>query len=566
MGVRAPYAVSMRVPHGRSGLVAPREALGSTSASSAAAAATTTTTPAEVDTLERGRANIHETLVNQTRGRGMPAYVKALPGVGEHLAALADRPGARWMDAGAGVSGAAALGYLEYGPGSLVRPAYANGQTIEPTRTPPKALSVTLLDLDCRATPSARVQVLTGRYVEQIPQAELPKCHLITEVEGPFSYSTRPDLVLGRYVGALADDGVLLLGLGSTVNLSMPGRDSRVVTADGQVLSYLEWLQSIPGLQVTPRRYVSPDPDERYETLAAEIRRVPGATPQIPALTTLEFTGGGPPRMTLKAQTGDLSTAPEAQLAVEQAARATLATQALALDTAHVLDQFKSGPLDTHLPRAARRPGGWLHAGALRDEVRAELAAGKVELSARYPLATQLTGLITADPPIAFTNITTPEGLAGKTGLALITDQGLLGASPRPDLLLGQYIAALRDGGELMVAFGKKDGGLGQQTRVLTRRERNLGLAEWIKRIPGLDVQIHTRRGASAADDETYVRVRLTDRAAVDIPALQPLGALPSTGGARPLLLREDPSGPAPEATMGDVMNSVALRVWKALW
>jgi hypothetical protein len=79
-------------------------------------------------------------------------------------------------------------------------------------------------------------------------------------------------------------------------------------------------------------------------------------------------------------------------------------------------------------------------------------------------------------------------------------------------------------------------------------------------------VQIHTRRGASAADDETYVRVRLTDRAAVDIPALQPLGALPSTGGARPLLLREDPSGPAPEATMGDVMNSVALRVWKALW
>ncbi len=532
-----------------------------------AAATSVTAASALQDTLELGRANIQETLTNQTRSRGMPGYLKALGGLAGVLRTLSEQPGAHWLDAGGG-AGAAVFGFMEYGVNSFTAPEYRNGSVIEPPKLPPKQLSATLLDLDCPTRPSGRIAVLTGRFVEQIPDTEMPKSNLITDVEGPFSYSARPDLVLQRYVNALTDDGVLLLGLGSTVNLTMPGRDSRVIGADGVVRTYVEWLQSIPGLEVTPHTVSSPDPEDHWETLSVEIRRRPGAKVEIPALTTVAFEGGGPPRATLREAAGDLSTNPAAQATTQQESQQALASAARALSTEQFLDQFRDGGLDNPVALAlARHPGAWRHAGQLGESVLADLRAGKISGSEKFPLGSRLTGLVAAGiDSVDVATLDSPAAVKGCQNLAVITDQGLFAASPEPSALLRSYLDALSDKGELLLAFGAHGTGVARRSRVLTRKGKDLGLADWLATIPGLQVELHTQRGASYAEDRTYARIRIKDRAAISIRTLEPLGAVPVERGPHPILFREDLSEPAPQPTFGDTMNGLALRAWKALW
>lgn len=536
------------------------------SAFAASKAAAPLGAPAQ-DALELGRRNIQETFALQTRDRGTPAYVKALASLPSVLSELADKPGAHWMDSGAGYAGWAARGFLEYGPSAFQAPEFKNGATIEPVKLPPKTLTVTLLDLDCQVASSDRVKVLSGRFVEQISPAELPKCDLITDVEGPFSYSVRPDLVLARYVEALKDDGRLLLGLGSTVNLSMPGRDSRIIGADGEVRTYVEWLQSIKGIEVIPHQVTSADPDDHWQSLSVEVRRVPGAQVEIPALATYSFQGGGPPRMTLIEQAGSLSTKPETCAAIEAASRQALAVAGAKLSAGEVLDLFRSGPFDNPVHAALSQGGSWRHVGALAAEVAAEFGHGKLEASVRYPVASRLSALVSgSSAPLSFGAVGSVSELSGAKDLTLITDQGELAASARPDLVLRAYLDAIANDGEILVAFGSNGAGTGARSRIMTRKSEDASLPEWLAAIPGLKVDISVRRGHSFAEDHPIARIRIKDRAAISIRTLEPLGALPAAGGPRPILFREDLAEPAPQPTLGDKMNGWALRAWKAMW
>jgi hypothetical protein len=157
------------------------------------------------------------------------------------------------------------------------------------------------------------------------------------------------------------------------------------------------------------------------------------------------------------------------------------------------------------------------------------------------------------------------DELQGKKDLGLITDHGPMSWSTRPDLVLRSYVDALHDKGEILVSLGSNGDGVGRRTRVMTRAEKELGLAEWLKTIPGLEVEVETRRGDSSATDETLVRIRIKDRDAVFIRTLEPLGAREASTGPQPLWLREDLSQPPPKPQVGDVMSAFAARVWSVM-
>ena len=52
-----------------------------------------------------------------------------------------------------------------------------------------------------------RFQVWTGRFLEDIPIAEIPKADLITDLLGPFSYTDDPEQVLRIYLDILRPNG-----------------------------------------------------------------------------------------------------------------------------------------------------------------------------------------------------------------------------------------------------------------------------------------------------------------------------------------------------------------------
>lgn len=90
---------------------------------------------------------------------------------------------------------------------------------------------------------------LTGRLLEDIPHEEIGRGRIITDVMGIFAYAAHKDEVLARFLDLLDENGSIYIDFGN-MHFDPGLLASKVTKEDGTELSLLEWLGSIPGLDV----------------------------------------------------------------------------------------------------------------------------------------------------------------------------------------------------------------------------------------------------------------------------------------------------------------------------
>jgi hypothetical protein len=114
----------------------------------------------------------------------------------------------------------------------------------------PSVTSISL-NLERKNIPSyeGRLRLFWGRFFAEIPETELGKFDLITDLKGIFAYSPDADEVLRRYLSILNDSGVIYLYLGENDRQGF-SYTSTVKTKDGKKLALAEWVQGLPGLKV----------------------------------------------------------------------------------------------------------------------------------------------------------------------------------------------------------------------------------------------------------------------------------------------------------------------------
>lgn len=151
------------------------------------------------------------------------------------------------------------------------------------------------LNLERKGIPSyeGRLKLLWGRFFAEIPESELGKFDLITDLKGIFAYSPDADEVLRRYIALLHDSGVLYLFLGEgDKGFSYT---STVRTKDGKKLSLADWLQGLPGLKV--QLITGSGSAEASQNRTLRIQVADRARAQIPVLSLLGIDSqhDGPP-------------------------------------------------------------------------------------------------------------------------------------------------------------------------------------------------------------------------------------------------------------------------------
>ncbi len=489
--------------------------------------------------------------------------MKAMPGLDAALLELSNRPNAHWLDVGAGI-GNAPLGFKKYGANAFETPRYENGRTNEPAPNP-QNVSLTLLDLDIAPVAEPGVQTLSGRFIENISSEELPKADVVTDNIAAFSYSERPDLVLAKETSSLKPNGTLFLGLGQTMDTNIPAVHSAVISGDGVVRSYLEWLPTIEGLQVEARVRTKQDLEDvsPSEHFAAAITVKPGATPVIPSLELVHFVAGGPPRVLAMETGAALYQRPETARRLEAESQADLAHELNTAPTGTFLDLFRAGPVSNPLARALNRTRRWAHVGPISPVAIEDVRAGKVTATTRFGSVGEVLSSLRrlGRRSFEFDAVTSADEVTSTPDL--ITDSGVFASSTRPTEVLRKYFEAVGDDGRILLSHG----GARAQSEVITLLNERVPISTWLKSLRGVDVSKHVRRGASASQDEWLTELRLTNRteALESLRNLQPMGTKNGGAGFHALLLREDPAGPAPSEA-DQRMKQFTARLTKALW
>jgi SAM-dependent methyltransferase len=452
-------------------------------------------------TLQRKAfAFIKATENSYTRGRGLGNYGTAL---GEAFVAkmkeLGKKANAHWLDAGGG-DGKAVHDFISWN---------GSGQT-----------QTTLLSYQTAATKKPRLDVMVGRFIENIPASELPQSDVITDVYGPFAYTTRPDLVLHKYLSRLKPDGVIFMSLGSDYGVF--GRDDKVATASGKVLTLEQWLSTLRGVNVKMhKRQAQADMHEGH-IWSVEITKTPGETPRIPELEILHYKPGMPP-IRLFAEKNVLPHARKTRLALaEQDKRRQLLEQHGKQDARALFQKFRT-------PMLRRKQ--------LKSSV-GRLKQGEkwTNIGPFSPKKLQGKPIVREGRLFEPKGSNAPPSTSGQT--RVISDAfGEMMATTRPDLVLESYLDQLSKNGELYLMLGKTLDGYGENATVLTKNGKRKSLRQWLKSIKGLKVQ-------DVYDVEknglNYLRIRVKNRKKIAIPALETLGSgMENKDGIAAPLLRE---------------------------
>lgn len=150
------------------------------------------------------------------------------------------------------------------------------------------------------------------KLIEELDFSKIKPVDLITDLYGALAYSLNPDVVLQKYLDALSANGEILVSLGE--HLQPVHGDVRLL--DGTIVSFLDWLKSIPGIQVEHQSFR--ESKELGEVIASRswhdfqfdvvrIRRIPGEEPRVPRLSQFPlFTDEDGPPNRLLSQVGNI--------------------------------------------------------------------------------------------------------------------------------------------------------------------------------------------------------------------------------------------------------------------
>lgn len=114
--------------------------------------------------------------------------------------------------------------------------------------------------------------------VEKKNSLKLGKADILTDLYGPFFYSKTPEKVLEKYLEFLKDDGAIYMG-------QFLGKGKTTIEGPNGEMTVVEWLQTIPGLNVKSLSYGG----------AVEITIKDRSAIKIPSLGIKSIVDGTPP-------------------------------------------------------------------------------------------------------------------------------------------------------------------------------------------------------------------------------------------------------------------------------
>lgn len=172
-------------------------------------------------------------------------------------------PNGRWLNGGGGK----AIAEKEFLAQSQ------NGKVVSLVYERPAGLS------DHKLPRSARFEYKEGRMIEDVPNAELGKFKVISDLYGPLAYTRDFSGVLQKYLDLLEDGGSLYF------TLERASSNTQMVAMNGEAASLRDWIESIPGLNLSTWRVGE---DETF-------RIVKNGAVKIPHLETVHYSYSTPP-------------------------------------------------------------------------------------------------------------------------------------------------------------------------------------------------------------------------------------------------------------------------------
>jgi hypothetical protein len=130
--------------------------------------------------------------------------------------------------------------YLDSGAGSaLATFRYATRSQNQLLSQKITAVALVKPEINYAKIPGREFRYLEGRYIEDIPAAEIGAVDLIADLYGPFSYTASIDLVLKKYLQILKLQGSVFINF-----------NSQIITIDNHWEGLGRYLNSISGAKV----------------------------------------------------------------------------------------------------------------------------------------------------------------------------------------------------------------------------------------------------------------------------------------------------------------------------
>lgn len=473
----------------------------------------------------KAKKNLNEFELVFQRGRGLHSYISALgKDFKDKLTEMENQDRPHWIDAGGG-DGNALLQYHSTHPTSKVQS--------------------TLVSLESFAEPSEKVRVLKGRYIENIPHKEFIKADLITDVFGPMAYSSEPDKVLAKYLEILKPDGEIHIFLGSKEEIF--GRNNQFITTHNQLLDFIEWLQSIPGLEISPRKEAREDDMIPFEVWSVKIKKRSDHAVKVPKLQVRSFKNGAPPEFLFQ-EVKDFKALSVFEKQQQQSYIQKILQEKLSdLSLTLFFDQFRSGEM-THpllkLVSSLKENNTWLNLTS------AEINLAPALLTKDFDFSNTDIFWGLAQKWMAFrSRFLTPQTwnyqqlsqLVSQTSKSeLITDYyGPFVTNLEPDKVLSKYLQLAEFKAPILIHLGKEFSGFGDQSQVILKTGGKLSLRKWLLNIPDLDIRFYRGGYAWSGGAWTFVKI-INSQPGIPIPPLKVIGIGKSTDLAPPAIIFEE--------------------------
>ncbi|MCM2277785.1 MAG: hypothetical protein NDJ89_06885 [Oligoflexia bacterium] len=150
-------------------------------------------------------------------------------------------PQHHWVDLGAG-EGLAVEDYLTH----FIKYSAAGPDEQGKARATAISYIVTRQDF----TRHEKARLLKGRFFEDIPNEEIGKFDLATDLFGIAAYTPKLDVYLDKVLRLLNEDGSLFIAVGNPGLGGASLLKNEFHTSDGKTLNFVEWFKTIAGIEV----------------------------------------------------------------------------------------------------------------------------------------------------------------------------------------------------------------------------------------------------------------------------------------------------------------------------
>lgn len=384
-------------------------------------------------------------------------------------------------------------------------------------------LKSTLISYDSISKSNDQMNVLTGRFIEEIPQSELMPSGLITDVYGAMSYSMEPHIILQKYWNAMIPNGKTLIYQGA--NFADFGKNNKVITRDGRVMGLRDWAVAVfKGRAKINTFTVESENNGLVEMNTLIIEKKEHIEIQIPDLEIVDFKPGLPPTFLFR-EKGE-SKVDMIVIRNDMREKALQAIQRRSIEkiAPEFLDSYRSGSWSNPVIAAIKSlksKESWLNISPLAKAIGEDLSRRSDYGFHNHSEFLWIDQKIMEHRAIGikFENFEyQPMISIAKTDVKkkakLITDYyGDMVNQYDPVRTLKKYASELESGGRIFIAMGTESQGIGMLSTIRLKDGSKISLREWlVKKVPGIKAKFHrTAIGPEFGVERSFVELEVKD-------------------------------------------------------